>query len=98
MNKEQFEALIAALGRIENRLPEPVAKPEKLPDEFQAGQRQALIVMLGVLDGWIEGAKENHEANRHRAEPLGAECWTQFDISEIKNMIRDAARQLGIQL
>jgi hypothetical protein len=59
--------------------------------------RQALRVMRVVLDDWIRGSKENHEALGHRMEPVGHECWRTFHTSDIRNMINDAARELGLE-
>jgi hypothetical protein len=52
--------------------------------------------MLGMLDGWIEGARENHDAMGHKYENRGEECWTQFHPADIRNMINDVARELGL--
>lgn len=143
MHTEQYNGLIAALRRIESRLPEPppwTAEKDRKPTSDDAilldcagcgararehcrypdggmctsrvrrgepvsqvgvrtaGQRQALTVMLAVLDSWVEGAKANHAALEHHPHPLGMECWTRFHVSDIKNMIDDAARELGIGL
>lgn len=57
---------------------------------------RALHEVLAVLDGWIEGAKENHEALYHRGELAGEECWTRFHPQDIRNMVDDAARALGV--
>lgn len=50
-------------------------------------------IMSRVLDGWIEGAKENHEASDHRYELRDAECWAIFAVEDIKRMIEDARRE-----
>lgn len=55
----------------------------------------ALRKMLDVLDGWIEGAKENHEAMEHRNENTGDECWQSFHPDDIRRMVNDAAREVG---
>lgn len=62
----------------------------------QADKRQALAIMRAVLDDWIKGAKENHEACAHRHENRGEECWRTFHAQDIRNMINDAARELGV--
>jgi hypothetical protein len=51
--------------------------------------------LLDVLNGWIEGAQENHEAMQHRNENTGEECWTQFAPEDIRRMVNDAARIMG---
>lgn len=56
----------------------------------------ALYAMLTELDSWIEGLHGNHQALDHRGENVGEECWTQFHPEDIRNMINDAARQLGL--
>jgi hypothetical protein len=64
--------------------------------EMAADKRQALAIVRAVLDDWIKGARENHEAMGHRAEPVGSECWRSFHPQDIRNMINDAARELGL--
>lgn len=49
--------------------------------------------MVNIVAGWVEGAKENHEACDHRGEPLGDECWRSFAPDNIGRMINDAARE-----
>lgn len=101
MNLEQFNKLTGLLGQIIERLPEPAAKPVpaavKMPGAAVEGQSYALAVFLNVLDSWIQGAKENHDAMGHRNENRGAECWRQFTPSDIRRMVNDAARELGVQ-
>lgn len=62
------------------------------PDLEQA--RRALITMVRVLRDWREGAKSNHEGMDHRGE--SSPCWDAFTVGDIRNMIDDAARELGI--
>lgn len=76
----------------------PVGTPSlRKGSEIAADKRQALAIMRAVLDDWIKGAKENHEACQHRHENRGEECWRTFAPSDIRNMINDAARELGLQ-
>lgn len=57
----------------------------------------ALYTVLVNLDGWIQGAKENHEALEHRGrENLGEECWRSFAPDDIRRMINDVATELGL--
>jgi hypothetical protein len=56
----------------------------------------ALYTLLTVLDGWVEGAHENHEALGHRGESTDRLCWTEFHPSDIRRMVNDAARELGL--
>jgi hypothetical protein len=60
------------------------------------GAYRALKAMLGQLDGWVQGCKENHEACDHRGEPRGGECWREFAPSDIRRMVNDAAREMGL--
>lgn len=52
----------------------------------------ALHTMLGVVESWVQGARENHEGLGHR-DPG---CCSTFHPDDIRNMINDAARELGI--
>lgn len=65
--------------------------------ELDEAQRGALRVLLSVLDDWISGARDNHRAMEHRAEPVGDECWRHFHPADIRAMVNDAARDLGLQ-
>lgn len=56
----------------------------------------ALYTLLTVLDGWIDGAHDNHEALGHRGESTDRLCWTEFHPSDIRRMVNDAARELGL--
>lgn len=51
---------------------------------------KALQEVLDVLDGWIEGAKSNHEALDHR----DTDCCTAFHPEDIRNMVADARRSI----
>jgi hypothetical protein len=62
----------------------------------QADKSQALAIVWTVLDDWIRGGRENHEALGHRDENRGEECWRSFTPGDIRNMINDAARELGL--
>lgn len=62
------------------------------------GAHQALAKFLGVLDGWIEGARSNHDGLDHRGELMGSECWTEFHPSDIRRMVNDAAREVGLSV
>jgi hypothetical protein len=84
--------------------PEPIkaAPTHKGPRKMAAHQapwppaHQALWALLCTLDGWIEGAQEDHEAMGHRGENTGEECWRSFAPADIRSMVNDTARQLGI--
>jgi hypothetical protein len=64
--------------------------------ELGEAQRGALRVLLSVLDDSISGARRNHRAMEHRAEPVGDECWRHFHPADIRVMVNDAAREMGI--
>jgi hypothetical protein len=78
--------------------PAPVPLPVRQPgeDPETTGARQALARMLSMLDGWIEGARENHDGLGHQNENRGSECWTEFHPADIRSMINDVARELGL--
>lgn len=109
MNAGQYEGLMGRLGEILERMPErkapaasepqrtaqPVA-PHSLAEEGRQAASLALYTMLTVLDGWIEGAHSNHEALDHRGEGTDSPCWTQFHPQDIRAMVNDAARELGV--
>jgi len=61
-----------------------------------AAKVAALTAVLVSLDGWIEGAQENHEAMGHRHENRGEECWRSYAPGDIRNMVNDAAREVGV--
>jgi hypothetical protein len=64
--------------------------------DVAAAKSTALAAVLGTLDGWIEGQRANHDALDHRAEPVGEECWRRFAPADIRNMVNDAAREVGV--
>lgn len=68
----------------------------RMPEAVSLGQRQALSALLGALDDWIAGARENHDALDHRGETTDDPCWTRFHPADIRVMVNDAARELGI--
>lgn len=74
------------------------ATPDRLDGAAQRVQSEAkslaLYTMLTTLDGWIEGQQANHEALDHRGEI--EDCWTRFTPEDIRNMINDAAREVGV--
>jgi hypothetical protein len=78
--------------------PEPAQKAEEplAGSALARVKREALMRVLEALDGWIEGQKSNHEACDHRGENRGEECWRTWAPSDIRNMINDAARELGL--
>lgn len=80
-------------------VPADVAKVDRggpLGAPGRRGAHRALVRMLSMLDGWIEGARENHDGMGHRNENRGEECWTQFHPTDIRRMVNDVARELGL--
>jgi hypothetical protein len=104
MDDKQYDNLMAVLEKILDRMPvrdsrdpAPVGTPARAKmTEVAADKRQALAVMRAVLDDWVKGARENHDALGHRRENAGEECWRTFHASDIRTMINDAARELGV--
>jgi hypothetical protein len=109
MNAGQYEGVLGRLDAILAKMP---AAPQPDPQPFTVhhldgtstvtgadhpgAQRLALGVVLQTLDGWIRGCKENHNATGHRNENTGEECWRTFSPGDFRNMINDAARELGL--
>jgi len=83
--------LTTALGRALK-----VDKGGQLGSAGRGGAHRALKTMLGVLDGWIQGQQENHQGMGHRHENRGDECWRTFAPSDIRRMVNDAAREVGL--
>jgi hypothetical protein len=59
-------------------------------------QYVALRTMLKVVEGWREGARENHDGMGHRGENAGEQCWEHWHSSDIRTMVADAARELHV--
>lgn len=55
-----------------------------------SGADKALREVLVALDGWIEGAKSNHEALGH----WEADCCNTFHPEDIRSMVADAATSI----
>lgn len=98
------EEVTTVTGRsyfVDAMLPAPevpdVAPGAATVDLRAAWMREALGTFQEVLDGWIEGAYENHQACGHRAEPVGGECWRWFHPQDIRRMVADAARELRVK-
>jgi hypothetical protein len=96
--REQVQALLAAIlpESTPVRIRTEVGRDDAPVTNRKTGAHGALVAMLGVLDGWIQGSRENHVALGHRAEPVGEECWRQFAPSDIRRMVNDAAREMGL--
>lgn len=74
----------------------PVGSTYLLSKDGKQVASLALYTLLTMVDGWIEGARSNHEGMSHRGEPHGGECWTQFHPEDIRRMVNDAAQKLGV--
>jgi hypothetical protein len=112
MNAGQYEGIINLLADIRDRMPEPkTTTAAPVPRPFEPAQSvsaspldregkwaasMALYALLVSLDGWIAGARENHDALDHRNEPTGEECWTRWHPADIRSMVNDVARELGL--
>lgn len=57
-------------------------------------QYVALREVLKALDDWRMGARENHDALGHRGEYRP--CWESFATGDVRRMVSDAARELGV--
>jgi len=57
-------------------------------------QAVALREVLTVLDGYIEGMQENHEAMGHR----DSDCCSTFAADDVRNMLDEAARTFAVPL
>jgi hypothetical protein len=68
--------------------------PELCDRIVRRSQYDALKAVLAVLAGWIEGARENCSAMEHRRHN-GPLCGMHFEVDDFRNMINDAARELG---
>lgn len=94
------EQIVSLLNLILNDTPAPetikATAAETPPAIFKPNARLTLQAMLATLDGWIEGAYENHQAMAHRNENTGEECWRKFEPSDIRAMINDTAREFGV--
>lgn len=66
--------------------------PELAERIVRRAQFEALRTMLSVLDGWIDGAAENHEAMSHRDN----DCCRDFAPADIRRMVNDAATELRV--
>lgn len=61
-----------------------------------AGVVKVLTAMREAVVAWTETGFENHQANDHRGE--STPCWEQFHADDVRTMINDVARQLGVAL
>jgi hypothetical protein len=90
-----LDQLLALIRVLFADTTEPEAATASRPGAA-VGAKQALRAMLAALDGWIQGSRENHDASDHRGERSGDECWKRFETSDIRHMVNDVAREMGI--
>lgn len=103
-NKEDDRPVYAAWGRtraqietvLSGILDEAPTEPASPPkgSGLAAAKRMTLEAMLTVLDGWVAGARVNHTALDHQREVRP--CWTRFDTDDIRRMVADTAREVGL--
>lgn len=93
MNAGQYEGIVGMLTEIRDRLPVSVKAPDR-NDDFRMGATSALDAMARAARGWADGAAENDEAmgRRDRREAKDQP----FFLTDILNMINDAAREVGV--
>lgn len=106
-----LETAIGAAYLTSDEVPEPVqvTQPVDLGQPYvrpsvvtpTVAHERAIISttlqrMLGMMDGWIEGARDNHDGEGHRGEMIGEECWVQWHPADFRRMINDVARELGV--
>lgn len=90
------------LRELRDRLPPPTAVPADdilaavKGSALAAAKREALDAVLDALDVWIEKAARFHGRYCTEAEPKGKECWRAFAPSDIRNMVNNACREVGI--
>ncbi len=111
MNAGQYEGIMARLAEIRDRLPSKVDDAPEIvvepPAEYdlhrlttptdQRAAAMALTAVLVMLDFYILAVRENHQALDHRYEPVGDECWRSYHPVDIRQMVMDAARSLGLE-
>lgn len=98
-SREQITAMLRVLFEEADAarvIPTPAPVVTVAADQLSIARRHALGTLRAHLDGWIQGAKENHEALDHRTENKGEECWRHFAPEDIRTMINDACRELGL--
>jgi hypothetical protein len=97
------EAVEAAVEAANDR-PDPATDDdvdELVERIVRRAQYLALRAVLAQLDGWIDGARENCVGAGHGAASShddGLACGQRFDVSDIRSMIAEAARELRVPL
>jgi hypothetical protein len=97
VSAEAFRAAVAeAFEDGKKRGAEEARRLATVMGDRKEAARGVLVKILEDLDGWIEGARSNHDGMSHRGEPVGSECWTQYHPADIRSMVNDVAREYGL--
>jgi hypothetical protein len=99
LSEDMIEALDEWRGSIPFATGTLTWSPPAMADksaELAAVKSSVLYALLVNLDGWIGTTRENHEAMGHRHESRGEECWRRFEPPDIRRMINDVAREVGV--
>lgn len=83
-----------AIAEVAEELSLPLPEGDPVPDPSPAFYATALREVDRTVAGWVEGAMSNHDALGHRGE--SEPCWHTFHRDDIRNMIKDTARTLGV--
>lgn len=78
----------AELAEMSKHVAELIAKRLVRRAAYDMGR-----MVLSSLDGWIEGVRDNHEANGHR--DAFESCCGMFHPGDIRAMVNDACRVMG---
>lgn len=70
--------------------------PELAERIVRRAQYDALRRMRIMVESWVAQQQEEHEANGHRREDVGQPCWNRWHPNDIRTMINDTARELGV--
>jgi hypothetical protein len=96
VTRAAYEAVEAAIEATRTpRAVDPTTEddvPELVERIVRRAQFEALRTVLDVLDGWIDGAAENHEAMSHRDN----DCCRDFAPADIRRMVNGAAAELRV--
>jgi hypothetical protein len=96
----EFRALLDKAVKVAEAKPPQadLADVEVVGRIVRRAKYEALHAMLEILGGWVTGAQENCEAMEHGSAAChddGRACGETFYVADIRNMVNDAARQVG---
>lgn len=74
--------------------PENLSAVKETTAKIILSATDALREVIRQADSWHDSARSNHEALGHRDR--FAECCGSFVVTDIKNMVNDAARKMGL--